>query len=208
MLLDSGHLDYADMPTSKPDLSLTERIAEVESSDEPIGSRADLHREVARDVRRPVTDLLLAALEPAVREQPDGSLEPVVTPRIRAAVRHAMVRERSSLRWPLLADARLPVLLLLATEPAETRVLNEAGLVRMTAALPDLDAQFLTGWGHDLVADGGPALATIVGEWLTRPVITSRRRSAAAPPRGPLRHPAAGPTSRADRTRRRPLPPA
>jgi pimeloyl-ACP methyl ester carboxylesterase len=166
VLLDSGHLDYADTATSKPELSLPDRIAEIESNDEPIGSRDDLRADLARDVRRPVTDLLLAALEPAVREQPDGSLDPVVTARIRAAARHGMVRERPSQRWPALADAGLPVLLLLATEPTETRAINEAGLARMRAALPDLDARFLPGWGHDLISDGGPALATIIGDWL------------------------------------------
>jgi pimeloyl-ACP methyl ester carboxylesterase len=166
VLLDSGHLDYADMPTSQPELSLPDRIAELESSEEPIGDRDALHADLARDVRRPVTDLLLAALEPAVREQPDGSLDAVVTGRVRAAARHGMVRERPSQRWSALADAGLPVLLLLATEPTETRALNEAGLARMSAALPDLDARFLEGWGHDLISDGGPALAAIIGDWL------------------------------------------
>jgi pimeloyl-ACP methyl ester carboxylesterase len=166
VLLDSGHLDYADMPTSQPELSLPERIAELESLDEPVGNRDDLHADLARDVRRPVTDLLLAALEPAVREQPDGSLLAVVAPRTRAAARHGMVRERSSQRWPVLAAEDMPVLLLLATEPTETRVLNQAGLERMRAALPDLDARNLAGWGHDLISDGGPAIATIIGDWL------------------------------------------
>lgn len=167
VLLDSGHLDYADMPASQPELSLADRITALESSEEPIGNRDDLHVDLARDVRRPVTDLLLAALEPAVREQADGSLEPVVTARIRAAARHGMVRERPSQRWPALAHAGLPVLLLLADEPAETRALNEAGLARMSAVLPDLDARFLTGCGHDVISDGGPAVATIIGDWLT-----------------------------------------
>jgi pimeloyl-ACP methyl ester carboxylesterase len=166
VLLDSGHLDYADLPTSQPELSLADRIAELESSEEPIGNRDDLHADLARDARRPVTDLLLAALEPAVREQPDGSLRPVVTARRLAAVRHAMVRERPSRHWSTLHDAGLPVLLLLATEPAETRSLNEAGLARMSAAWPDLDARLLSGWGHDLISDGGPALAAIIGDWL------------------------------------------
>jgi pimeloyl-ACP methyl ester carboxylesterase len=166
VLLDSGHLDYADMPTSQPELSLPDRITALESSEEPIGDRDDLHADLARDVRRPVTELLLAALEPAVREQPDGSLDAVVTGRVRAAARHGMVRERPSQRWSTLADAGLPVLLLLATEPTETRALNEAGLERMSAALPDLDARFLDGWGHDLISDGGPALAAVIGEWL------------------------------------------
>jgi pimeloyl-ACP methyl ester carboxylesterase len=166
VLLDSGHLDYAEMPGTDPDLSLTERIAALESGDEPIGRRDDLHADVAKDLRRPVTDLLLAALEPAVREQPDGTLQPVATPRIRAAARHGLVRERSSQRWAALAAAAVPVLLLLATEPPTQRLNNEAGLLRMSATLPALNARFLPGWGHDLIGDGGPALARIIGEWV------------------------------------------
>jgi pimeloyl-ACP methyl ester carboxylesterase len=166
VLLDSGHLDYADMPGTEPGLSLPDRITALESTDEPIGGRDALHADVAKDVRRPVTDLLLAALEPAVREQPDGSLQAITTPRIRAAARHGLVRERSSQRWAALGAAAVPVLLLLATEPPDTRATNETGLVRMSAALPDLDARFLIGWGHDLIGDGGPALASIIGEWI------------------------------------------
>jgi hypothetical protein len=36
----------------------------------------------------------------------------------------------------------------------------------MSAVLPDLDARFLTGCGHDLISDGGPMVATIIGDWL------------------------------------------
>jgi pimeloyl-ACP methyl ester carboxylesterase len=166
VLLDSGHLDYADMPGTDPDLSLRDRITALEDADEPIGGRDALHADVAKDVRRPVTDLLLAALEPAVREQPDGSLRAITTPRVRAAARHGLVQERSSHRWAALGAAAVPVLLLLATEPAETKTTNEAGLQRMSATLPGLDARFLPGWGHDLIGDGGPALASLIGEWI------------------------------------------
>jgi pimeloyl-ACP methyl ester carboxylesterase len=167
VLLDSGHLDYADLVGSEPDLSLAERVAALERTDEPLVDRDHLHAEIAGDLRRPVTALLLEALEPAIRTRPDGSLAAVVTPRTRAAARHALVRERPGDHWPALAAAGLPVLLLLATEPPATRTLNQTGLDRMTAAVPGLDARFLTGWGHDLIGDGGPALATIIGRWVT-----------------------------------------
>lgn len=166
VLLDSGHLAYADMPGTEPDQSLPERIAALEAVDLPLDTRAALHDELAHEVRRPVTDLLLAALEPAMRDQPDGSVELVVTARTRAAARHGMLRARPVDSWPAIAAADLPVLLLLATEPTETRVLNEAGLGPISAALPGLDARFLPGWGHDLISDGGPRLAAIIGSWL------------------------------------------
>ena len=166
VLLDSGHLDYADHPGSQPGQSLEDRASEVEGRLEVWADRAALHADVAADVRRPVTDLLLAALDPAVRPRHDGALVPVVSARTVAGARHGMVRERSSARWPALAEGGVPVLLLLADEPAEVRERNASGAARMAAAVPRLDARVMTGWGHDLVGDGGPALADVVVDWL------------------------------------------
>ncbi len=173
VLLDSGHLDYADYPESMPEQSLDDRAAEVEGRLEVWADLAALHTDVAADVRRPVTDLLLDALEPAVRTRPDGALVPVVAARTMAGARHGMVRERCSERWPVLAEAGVPVLLLLADEPADVRERNASAASRMAAALPKLDTRVMAGWGHDLIGDGGPALADEVGRWLA---VSSRRR--------------------------------
>ena len=164
--LDSGHLDYADYPESRPGQSLDDRAADVAGQLEVWADRAALHADVAGDVRRPVTDLLLAALAPAVRTREDGALVPVVSARTVAGVRHGMVRERSSARWPVLAEAGVPVLLLLADEPAEVRDRGAAAAARMATVVPQLEARVMTGWGHDLVGDGGPALAEVVVGWL------------------------------------------
>jgi pimeloyl-ACP methyl ester carboxylesterase len=173
VLLDSGHVDYGDHPQSNAEQSLDDRAAEVETQLEVWADRAALHAEVAADVRRPVTDLLLAAVEPAVRARPDGALVPVVAARSLAGARHAMVRERSSTRWASLSDTGVPVLLLLADEPAEVREQNRAAAARMASVVPQLDARVMTGWGHDLIGDGGPDLAAEVGRWLA---VSSRRR--------------------------------
>jgi len=173
VLLDSGHLDYADYPESAPEQSLEDRTAELEGRLEVWADRSALHADVAGDVRRPVTDLLLASLEPAVRARPDGALVPVVTARTMAGARHGMVAERSSARWPTLGEAGVPVLLLLADEPAEMRDRSAEGATRMAAAVPQLETGVMTGWGHDLIGDGGPALADEIGRWLA---VSSRRR--------------------------------
>jgi pimeloyl-ACP methyl ester carboxylesterase len=166
VLLDSGHLDYADYPESQPGQSLDDRTADVEGQLEVWADRAALHADVAADVRRPVTELLLAALGPAVRHRADGALVPVVAARTMAGARNGMVAERSSARWPALADARLPVLLLLADEPPEVRDRNRAAATRMAAAVPQLETRVMTGWGHDLIGDAGPELADEIGRWL------------------------------------------
>ena len=166
VLLDSGQLDYGDDERARPEQSLDDRTADVEGQLEVWADRAALHADVAGDLRRPVTDLLLAALEPAVRTRPDGALVPVVSARTVAGARHGMVRERTSDGWPALATAGLPVLLLLADEPPDVRDRNRAAADRMAAAVPSLDVRVMTGWGHDLVGDGGPALAEEIARWL------------------------------------------
>jgi hypothetical protein len=57
-------------------------------------------------------------------------------------------------------------LLLLAAEPPETREQNEAAAPVFRAAIAHADVRVCEGWGRDLIADGGSALAAIVGEWL------------------------------------------
>jgi pimeloyl-ACP methyl ester carboxylesterase len=108
-----------------------------------------------------------------VRARPGGALVPVVTARTMAGTRHGMARERSSARWPVLADTGVPVLLLLADEPAEVRERNTVAAARMAAVVPQLDVRVMPGWGHDLIGDAGPAIAEEVGRWLA---VSSRRR--------------------------------
>jgi pimeloyl-ACP methyl ester carboxylesterase len=166
VLLDSGHVDYADVPGSDPDATLEERVERARAQIHDVPSFDALADELAAEVRRPVTPALLKAVRAGVRDGVDGSVEPIVTPETRAAAMQGAVAERPSEHWPVLADAAVPVLLLLATEPAESRTANEAAASRFRTAIPHADVRFCEGWGHDLLADGGPALAEILGDWL------------------------------------------
>ena len=103
-------------------------------------------------------------------------MTPVVTAQTRAAAQHGMLGERSLSRWPALAAADVPVLLLLATEPEQVRAANDEGARDVAARHPGADIRALPGWGHDLIGDGGPALAEIIADWLT----TSARQPAAS----------------------------
>ena len=71
-----------------------------------------------------------------MRERPDGVVEPVVTPETRAAAMQGLIRERPSASWPVLADAAVPVLLLLATEPEETSDAERRGRRRLPGGDP------------------------------------------------------------------------
>jgi pimeloyl-ACP methyl ester carboxylesterase len=167
VLLDSGQFDYADRPGNRPEWSLEQRAAEIAAAEPTYADRADLLRQVQDDLRRPLTDAYAAGLWPAMRETSTGALEPVVSPVTRAAAQVGMLRERSLARWAALAGADVPVLLLLATEPEQLRAANDEGARAVHARHPGADIRALPGWGHDLIGDGGPALAEIIGDWLT-----------------------------------------
>ncbi len=168
VLLDSGHLDYADVPGSNPGATLADRIEQARAQIEEIPSFDALVEELRAEIARPVTPALIEALRAGVRERPDGGVEPIVTPEVRAAAMQGAVAERPSESWPVLADAAVPVLLLLATEPVETRAQNEAAARVFRAALPHAEVRRCDGWGHDLLADAGPEVGAIVADWLAR----------------------------------------
>ena len=78
-----------------------------------------------------------------------------------------MLHERSLDCWATLAAAGVPALLLLATEPEPVRVANDEGARAVRSRHPAADVRPMPGWGHDLIGDGGPALAEVIGDWLS-----------------------------------------
>jgi pimeloyl-ACP methyl ester carboxylesterase len=166
VLLDSGHHDYAERPGAHPEWTFEERTASIAARITDYADVGDLRAQLQAEVRRPVTDALVAGALAALRTAPDGRLQPVVSARTVAAAQTGMLAERTLEAWPVLAAVGVDVLLLLATEP--TRASNEAGAADVLARHPGTDVRFLDGWGHDLVADGGDALAELIGEWISR----------------------------------------
>ena len=69
-------------------------------------------------------------------------------------------------QWPAVAAARIPTLLLLATEPAATREQNEAAASRFRAAIPHADVQFVEGATHSLITDERERFGATVAAWL------------------------------------------
>ena len=167
VLLDSGQQDYADRPGTHPEWSLEDRAAAITAGQPAYADRADLLRQIQDDVRRPLTAAYTAGIWPALRETDSGALEPVVSARTRAAAQDGMLQERSLDCWATLAAAGVPVLLLLATEPEPVRVANDEGARSVRSRHPAADVRPMPGWGHDLIGDGGPALAEVIGDWLS-----------------------------------------
>lgn len=73
-----------------------------------------------------------------------------------------------SASWPAIAEAGIPILLLLATEPAETREQNEAAAPAFRRRFPEAEIRSFEGAGHDLFADAGPELGRAVADWAAR----------------------------------------
>jgi pimeloyl-ACP methyl ester carboxylesterase len=77
----------------------------------------------------------------------------------------AMAGQPVSEYWPVVAERRLPTLLLLATEPPHVDQ-NREHVGRFAAAVPHADVRWVPGVGHGLIADAGPPLADEIADWL------------------------------------------
>ncbi len=67
--------------------------------------------------------------------------------------------------WPVLAERRIPMLLLLATEPPHVDQ-NREHVGRFEAAVPQAEIRWVPGAGHGMLADVGPPLGDEIADWL------------------------------------------
>ena len=164
--VDSGQMDYQDSPNFPRGKSLEDLIADAREATVRV-PRDDLEREAQDGVRRPVTSEYLEAVKAGLREQ-DGELVGIVTPEVRGAVLHGITKMRVTENWPPIAEAGIPILLLLATEPEETWAINERALPAFRERFPDAEIHLMQGAGHDLIADAAPEVARLVRDWASR----------------------------------------
>ncbi|HEX2292049.1 MAG TPA: alpha/beta fold hydrolase [Gaiellaceae bacterium] len=168
VLVDSGHADYQDQPGFPHGTSFEQLVEEAHAPERRIRVRAeDFEREAQDGVRRPVTPELLEAFRAGVRREGE-ELVSIVTPEVRASAVWGLMGTRVTESWPALAEARIPILLLLATEPEEVRERNEADARRFRERFPDAEIVFVDRAGHDLFADAGPELGRVVAAWAGR----------------------------------------
>jgi len=163
ILVDSGHLDYADVPDADLSASYDDLVVEADASRIRAADRAALA--AALDVR-PEDPLLEAVLE-GMADDGDGGLISVASAPNRGAALYHLMRARSSATWPVTAAAGIPTLLLLATEPDDLRRSNEEAAERFLAAIPHADVRFIEGASHSLVADMRERFGSTVAAWLT-----------------------------------------
>ena len=152
VLVDSGHIDYADLAAATNAPPPTQMRWESRAAFD-----AWLHDGLDR-----VTPEVLAGYNAGVHDV-DG--EVTGTPAEVAVLARRGLLDRVSELWPGLADT--PVLLFLATqEPHHTQ--NREHIGRFEAAVPHADIRWVDGASHGLIADVGPTLGDEVAEWLGR----------------------------------------
>jgi pimeloyl-ACP methyl ester carboxylesterase len=165
--VDSGQMDYQDSPNFPHGKSLEELIADARESTVR-APKEDLEREAQEGLRRKVTPQLLEAVRAGLREE-DGELVGIVTPEVRGAVLHGITKMRVTENWPAIAEAGIPILLLLATEPEEIWAINQQALPAFRERFPNAEVHLIEGAGHDLIADAGPEVARLVRDWANAP---------------------------------------
>src|SRR5919109_2929875 len=132
VLVDSGHADYQDQPGFPQGKSYEDLVDEYRTQGRQIRTTAaDFERDAQAEVRRPVTPELLETFRAGLREE-NGELVGIPTPEVRAAAMWGLIETRVSETWPAIAEAGIPILLLLATEPAEMREQNDEAARRFT----------------------------------------------------------------------------
>ena len=165
VLVDSGQMDYQDAPGFPHGKRYEDLVQDAREPERTIRTTVeDFEREAQEEVRRPITPALLEAFRAGLREQ-DGQLVSIVTPETRASAMYGLMGTRVTETWPAIAEARISILLLLATEPGETWEQNRRASRVFAERFPEAEIHFLENAGHDLFADAGPQLARIVAEW-------------------------------------------
>lgn len=166
VLLDSGHFDYQDLEDVDPDATLEDLAEQSRARLVPVADWDELVREVRGEIRREPTETLLGIFRKGAEQREDG-LWPRSPPEVRAAALLGLLRgRRMSALWPALGEASVPVLLLTATEPPESRAQNDEAAARLLASIPTAEWRPVDGVGHDLIADRGPELGELVADWL------------------------------------------
>ncbi|HEY7708075.1 MAG TPA: alpha/beta hydrolase [Gaiellaceae bacterium] len=168
VLVDSGHLDYQDQPDFPHGRRYEELVEDMRAPGRTVRTTPqELEAEAQEETRRPVPPELLEAFRAGLRAE-DGALVSIVTPEVRASAVQGLMATRVTESWPAIAEAGIPILLLLATEPEQTRQQNEQAVPRFRERFPDAEVVLMDGAGHDLFADAGPELARLVVDWASR----------------------------------------
>jgi len=163
VLLDSGHIDYRELPDVDADRPVEAWIADARERAVSWESREAFEDDFREGLKRPSPELLEAFL---TGTRAEGSALLGSNPEAWGAAMASLV-ERVSVAWPALVEHRIPALLLLATEPPHVDQ-NREHIARFEAAVPHAEVRWVAGASHGILADVGPPLGDEIAEWLAR----------------------------------------
>jgi len=163
VLVDSGHLDYADVPGADLAATLGDTVAAADANRLRLPDRAA----VAALLHTRNDDVLVDAFLEGMESDDHGDFVSRTPGSAAGAARYHLARSRQSETWPVIASSETPTLLLLATTPEEARAVNETGAARFVAAVPQTDVRWVVGATHSLVTDERERFGATVADWLT-----------------------------------------
>jgi pimeloyl-ACP methyl ester carboxylesterase len=164
VLVDSGHLDYAEVLGEDVARPIEDWVEEARDRRLRVADEATLAKELELDADDPIMDLLLVAME--YDESGSGEMVSRVRPEAQGRARYHLAHARQSETWDTIAAAGTPTLLLLATEPEQARTQNEAAAGRFRAAVPHADVRLVPGATHSLITDLRDEFGRTVAGWL------------------------------------------
>jgi pimeloyl-ACP methyl ester carboxylesterase len=159
VLVDSGHIDYRELPDVDAERSVEAWIAQAREQAVSWESREAFEHDF-REGKRPTPELFEAFL---AGTRAEGSALLGANPDARGAAMAGLV-DPVSVAWPVLAEHAIPTLLLLATEPPHVDQ-NREHLARFEAAVSHADVRWVPGASHGILADVGPPMGDEIAEW-------------------------------------------
>ena len=162
LLVDSGHIDYADDPNGDMTKTLRETIEDAEGKRIRVRDRAEVASDLELDIDDPIVDSYMAGL----MDDGEGGLISRTGGPARGASMYYLMRSRQTEQWPAIAAANVPTLLLLATVPEDRLAENQAGAAAFSAAIPKADVRFVEGVSHSLITDMRDRFGQTVRDWL------------------------------------------
>jgi pimeloyl-ACP methyl ester carboxylesterase len=162
VLYDSGTSDFADHPLADLDATLEQLIESQRelSGMDSWGRLVELLR--AEGLDQPWT---LDAWREATTVGAGGTVTVRASAEARGAAVYQAMRGRPSERWHALPAARIPTLLVLATQPPEAGAANEQLLSRFLEAVPQTEV-LRPGCRHQVFADLGTRAGDLTARWL------------------------------------------
>jgi pimeloyl-ACP methyl ester carboxylesterase len=164
VLVDSGHLDYADTPGADVTSDIADLVAAADARRLHLADRTAVADLLHTDEQDVLVDAFLEGME----TESDGGLVSRTPGSASGAAMYHLARSRQSETWPVIASHAIPTLLLLATRPEEARVVNQAGADRFSSAMPQAEVRWVADATHSLVTDERERFGAAVADWLTR----------------------------------------